>query len=103
MAGQKQVKAKVPAAGSLAAPLRGGYSVQPGSPDGPEYFAPTLDGQCAAISRAGWLAVGGPGQQVLVHRAGREPKVFYAFADGGACTLRPACVIPAQRPAAVRS
>jgi len=102
MAGQKQVKKAVPAAGSLAEPLHGGYAVQPGGPDGPEYFEPALAGMARAISRAKWLSVGGPGQDVAVLRGRRVARVIFAY-SGGMCTQRPACVIPAQQPAAARS
>jgi hypothetical protein len=102
MAARKPVTAKVPMAGSLAEPVHGSYPVQPGGPDGPEYFEPTLAGMDRAIGRAAWLSFAGPDQQVLVHRRGHAPRVIFAY-SGGVCTQRPACVIAAQAPVAVRS
>jgi hypothetical protein len=106
MTARTKTAAKTPLAGSLAGslaePVGGGYAVRPGTPDGPEYFEPTLRGQWAAIERAGWLSVGGPAQQVAVLRPRHQPHVFYAFADGGACILRPECVFPARKLTAVQ-
>lgn len=100
MADQRKAQPRVPGAGWLARPLRGGcYEVRPGMPDEdgkprPEYWGIGLDQMNWAIGRCGWLSMGGPDQELVVHRDGRPPKVIWAFSHG-VCTLRPACVIPA--------
>jgi hypothetical protein len=98
----KKIPAKAPrepAEGAAAAPLRGGfYAVRPGRPgNGPEHFGPTLDGMGTAISRAAFLSLCGP-QEVISHRSRRPEKIIFRY-DGGICTARPECVIPARREA----
>lgn len=86
-----------PAAGSPARPLGGCYAIEPGGPDGAEHFSPpTLATMSQAVSRAMWLSCGGPDQRVIAYHPGQRPRPFYGFSHGQ-CTMRPACVTPAQR------
>jgi hypothetical protein len=90
---------RVPGAGWPAQPLHGCYEVRPGILDEggeprPEYWGLGLTQMGWAQGRAGWLSVGGPDQQMLVHREGKEPKLLFEYSHGE-CTARPECVIPA--------